>query len=44
MGVKKNGYRILMRKPNGKIPLGGHRLRHDNIKMDLREIAWGGMD
>jgi hypothetical protein len=35
----------LVGKPEGKRPLG--RLRHkweDNIKMDLREIWWGGMD
>jgi hypothetical protein len=32
-------------KPKGKIPL--RRLRRgcvDNIKMDLREIGWGGID
>jgi hypothetical protein len=29
----------------GKRPLGRHRRRwEDNIKMDLREIDWGGMD
>jgi hypothetical protein len=41
MGVKRNAYRILVGKPDGKRPLG--RLRHrlvDNIKMDLREIEW----
>jgi hypothetical protein len=38
-------YRILMGKPEGKRPLGRPRLRWaDNIKMDLREIGWGGMD
>jgi hypothetical protein len=32
-------------KPEGKRPLGRHRHRYeDNIKMDLREIAWGNMD
>jgi hypothetical protein len=32
-------------KPKGKRPLGGPRLRwEDNIKMDLREIGWCGMD
>jgi hypothetical protein len=34
-----------MGKPEGKRPLGG--LRHRwvaNIKMDLREIGWDGMD
>jgi hypothetical protein len=32
-------------KPEGKKPLGRPRRRWvDNIKMDLREIGWGGMD
>jgi hypothetical protein len=32
-------------KPEGKRPLGRPRHRwEDNIKMDLREIGWGGMD
>jgi hypothetical protein len=32
-------------KPEGKRPLGSLRHRWvDNIKMDLREIGWGGMD
>jgi hypothetical protein len=32
-------------KARRKIPLGRPRLRwRDNIKMDLREIGWGGMD
>jgi hypothetical protein len=32
-------------KPEGKRPLGRPRRRwEDDIKMDLREIGWGGMD
>jgi hypothetical protein len=32
-------------KPEGKRPLGKPRRRWvGNIKMDLREIEWGGMD
>jgi hypothetical protein len=32
-------------KPEGKRPLGRPRRRwEDNIRMDLREIVWGGMD
>jgi hypothetical protein len=32
-------------KPEGKRPIGRPRNRsEDNIKMDLREIGWGGMD
>jgi hypothetical protein len=38
-------YRILMGKPEGKRPLGRPRCRwEDNIKMDLRETGWDGMD
>jgi hypothetical protein len=34
-----------MGKPNGKRPLGGPRCKwEDNIKMDFRDIRWGGMD
>jgi hypothetical protein len=43
-GYKRNAYRILVRKPEGKRPIGRPRRRWvDNIKMDLREIEWGGM-
>jgi hypothetical protein len=32
-------------KPEGKRPLGRPKCRRvDNIKVDLREIGWGGMD
>jgi hypothetical protein len=32
-------------KPEGKRPLGRPRCRWvDNLKMDIREIGWGGMD
>jgi hypothetical protein len=44
-GAKRNAYWILVGKPEGKRPLGKPRRRlEDNIKMDLREIEWGGMD
>jgi hypothetical protein len=42
---KRNGYRLLAGKPEGKIPLGRPRRRWvDNIKMDLLEIGWSGVD
>jgi hypothetical protein len=44
-GDKRNAYRILVGKPEGKILLGRPTRRwEDNIRMDLREIGWGGMD
>jgi hypothetical protein len=45
MEKKRNPYRILEGRPEGKRPLGRQRHRWvDNIKIDLREIVWGGMD
>jgi hypothetical protein len=44
-GEKRNAYMILVGKPKGKRPLGRPRRRWvDNIKIDLREIGWDGMD
>jgi hypothetical protein len=42
MGAKRGAYRILVRRPEGRRPLG--RPRHiweDNIKVDLQEVRWG---
>jgi hypothetical protein len=45
IGEKRNAYRISVGKLEGKRPLGRPRRRwKDNIRMDLREIGWGGMD
>jgi hypothetical protein len=42
---KRNAYRILVGKPEGKRQLGIPRHRWvSNIKMDLREIGWDSMD
>jgi hypothetical protein len=45
MGEKRNAYRLLLRKPERKRPPGRPRRRWvDNIKMELPQIGWGGMD
>jgi len=38
-------YRVMVRNPEGKRPLGRPRHRYeDNIKMDLQEVGCGGME
>jgi hypothetical protein len=45
MGERRNAYMILVGKPEGRRPLGRPRRRWvDNIKIDLREIGWDGVD
>jgi hypothetical protein len=45
MGEKRNAYSILVRKAEGKIPLGRpRRMWVDNIEKDLKEIGWDDMD
>jgi hypothetical protein len=45
MGEKRNVYMLLVGKPKGKRPLGKPRRRWaDNIKMNLGEIRWCGLD
>jgi hypothetical protein len=42
MGVGKGVHRVLVRKPEGRRPLGRPRCRwEDNIKMDLQEVGRG---
>ena len=41
----RNAFRVLVRKPESKRPLGRPRRRwEDNIKMDLREVAGDARD
>jgi hypothetical protein len=39
MGEKRNAYRLLVGKPEGRRPLGRPRRR-----MDLVEVGWGDVD
>jgi hypothetical protein len=44
-GEKRNAYRILVGNREGKKPLGRPKRRWvGNIRMDLREIGWDGLD
>ena len=41
----RGAYRVLVGRPEGKRALGRPRLRwDDNIKMDLQDVVWRGMD
>jgi hypothetical protein len=45
MEEKRNAYRILVGKPEGKRPLGNPRRRWmHNIRIELVEVGWGGVD
>jgi hypothetical protein len=45
MGEKRNAYRLLVGKLEGNRPLGRPRRKWvNNIKKDLLEIGWGGVD
>jgi hypothetical protein len=45
MGERSDAYRLLVGKREGKRPLGRPRHRLvDNIKMDLAQTGWGGVD
>jgi hypothetical protein len=44
MGEKRNAYRLLVGKPEGKRPLRRPRRRWVDIGMDLGEVVWGDVD
>jgi hypothetical protein len=42
---KRNTYRLLAGKPEGRRPLGRPRCRWvDNFRIDLGEVGWGDVD
>jgi hypothetical protein len=44
-GEKRNAYRLLAGKPEGRRPLRKPRRRWvDNIRIDLGEVGWGDVD
>jgi hypothetical protein len=44
-GEKRNAYRLLVGKPEGKRPIRRPRRRcADNIRTDLGEVGWGDVD
>jgi hypothetical protein len=45
IGETRNTYRLFVGKPEGKRPLRRPKNRRvNNIKIDLTEIGWDGMD
>jgi hypothetical protein len=45
MGDRRGVYRVVVGKPERKRPFGRPRRRwDDNIKMDLQEVGYVGMD
>jgi hypothetical protein len=45
MGEGRGAYRVLVERPEGRRPFGRPRRRWEiNIKMDLQEVGWRGMD
>jgi hypothetical protein len=45
MREKRNTYRLLVGKGEGKRPLGRPRRRWmDNIRMNIGEVGWGDVD
>ena len=45
IGDRRGLFRVLVRKPEGKTPLGRPRRSwEDNIKMDLQDVGCGGTD
>jgi hypothetical protein len=41
---RRGACRVLLERTEGRRPLGRPRCRGNDIKMDLQEAGWGGMD
>ena len=45
MGDRRGAYTVLVGRPDGRRRLGRQRRTwENNIKMDISEVEWGGMD
>jgi hypothetical protein len=45
MGERRHAHRVLVGNPQGETPLGRPRRKwEDNIKGDLQNVGWVGMD
>jgi hypothetical protein len=44
MGEKRGVYRVLVGKPEGERQLGRPRCTWEDIKIDLQEVGYGGMN
>ena len=45
LGDRRGAYRVVVRRPERKRQLRRRRCRvEDNIKMDVQEVGWWGMD
>ena len=45
IGDRRGPYWVLVGRPEGKRPIGRPRRRWEyNVKTDLEEVGWGGMD
>jgi len=43
-GRMRGAYRVFVRRPQGKRPLGRCRRREENNNMDIQEVGWEGMN
>ena len=44
LGEGRGIYRVLLGKPEEKRPLGRPRQRKEDIKMDIKDVGWEGVD